>query len=213
MRNFQLVMVAALATAASPAAYAQGLDTGHAKPVVPSAKNKDVGRPAPPAIPGAQSRPESVAPADRSAADLPPTEALFDAINRGDLATSKDALARGADIEGRNLLGLTPLELSVDLGRNDISFLLLSMRGSDGGSLRARSAQAATPVPVVKPSRRKPHGAPASDTDQPDFTAPQSPGIAARAPAAPARQAPSLFAGNGGMPQPEAGFLGFDPKH
>ena len=64
--------------------------------------------------------------------DMPPTEALFDAINRGDLAAAKDAINRGADINGRNVLGLTPLDLSVDLGRNNISFVLLSLRGEAG---------------------------------------------------------------------------------
>jgi ankyrin repeat protein len=64
---------------------------------------------------------------------MPPTDALFDAINRGDIAAARDALNRGADLNGVNVLGMTPMELSVDLGRNDISFLLLSMRGEDGG--------------------------------------------------------------------------------
>ena len=60
---------------------------------------------------------------------MEPTEALFDAINRGDIGTARDAISRGADLHGHNVLGMTPLELSVDLGRNDISFMLLSMRG------------------------------------------------------------------------------------
>ena len=45
----------------------------------------------PAAVPGAVARKDSVAPADRNAADLPPTEALFDAINRGDIVMN-DAL-------------------------------------------------------------------------------------------------------------------------
>jgi hypothetical protein len=59
---------------------------------------------------------------------MEPTDALFDAINRGDIGTARDAISRGADLHGHNVLGMTPLELSVDLGRNDISFMLLSMR-------------------------------------------------------------------------------------
>ena len=222
MRKFQIVMALGLISASAPAwaprALAQGaIDTTHAKPVVPAAKGKGPERPAPAAIPGAESRPDEAAPADRAAADLPPTEALFDAINRGDLATAKDAISRGADLDGRNLLNLSPLELSVDLGRNDISFLLLSMRGDSGGGRGRPSVQAArepTPEPAGRPSRHKSRvaAAPAADTDLPDF-APSTPGVAARAPAAPARQAPALFAGNGGTPQPAAGFVGFDPKH
>ena len=87
-------------------------------------------RPPPPALPGARVSKEMVAPPDRPPSDLQPNDALFDAINRGDIATARDAISRGADLNARNVLGMTPMELSVDLGRNDISFLLLSMRGS-----------------------------------------------------------------------------------
>ncbi len=108
--------------------------------------------PPPPAVPGARARAESVAPADRSAADLPPTEALFDAINRGDIVTARDAISRGADLDGTNLLGLTPLELSVDLGRNDISFLLLSLRGSGAGSAGSRPPQGTEQAAAAPPT-------------------------------------------------------------
>src|ERR1700757_1385559 len=69
----------------------------------------------------------------RPPSDMEPTDALFDAINRGDIGAARDAISRGADLRGHNVLGMTPMELSVDLGRNDISFLLLSMRGEDSG--------------------------------------------------------------------------------
>ena len=96
----------------------------------------------PPALPGAASSGGAV-PASRAPTDMEPTEALFDAINRGDIGTARDAISRGADLHGHNVLGMTPLELSVDLGRNDISFMLLSMRAADDG----RPAQAsATPA-------------------------------------------------------------------
>ncbi len=101
---------------------------------------------------GARAEPTAVAPAERVPTDMPPTEALFDAINRGDLTGAKDAIGRGADIHGHNVLGLTPLELSVDLGRNTISFLLLSLRGGAGyGAGGAPRATAAT-TPAVRPS-------------------------------------------------------------
>ena len=191
-------------------ASAQSLDTGHIKPAVPAVRQGGGGRAAPPAIPGAQSRANEAAPADRSAADLPPTEALFDAINRGDILTAKDAISRGAELDGKNLLGLSPLELSIDLGRNDISFLLLSYRGEGGSGRAAPPRTQAAQVPA-RSGRRK-QAVAALDADEPSL-APQSPGVAARAPATPARLAPALFAGNGGAPQPSAGFLGFDAKH
>jgi hypothetical protein len=80
--------------------------------------------PPPPALPGAESN-GTAAPPSRLPSDMEPTEALFDAINRGDASGARDAISRGADLHGQNVLGLTPLELAVDLGRNDIAFVLL----------------------------------------------------------------------------------------
>jgi hypothetical protein len=152
----------------------------------------------PPAVPGAVARPGTVAPADRTAADLPPTEALFDAINRGDIATARDAVSRGADIDATNLLGLTPLELSIDLSRNDITFLLLSLRGGGSPSKNAAAPQeAAAPLPATRRQSAR--------------QAPPRQSVAVEAPQ-PVRQTPALFAGNGGSAVPAAGFLGFDAK-
>ncbi len=158
--------------------------------------------PAPSAIPGAKAR-GPVAPALRPAGDMRPTDALFDAINRGDMAAARDALNRGADLNGVNVLGMTPMELSVDLGRNDISFLLLSMRGEDSGrGSRAVSHDAVAPDPAAKPTRTAKR------------LKPPKPAQVARAgavatPAVPAK----LFANDGGgAPLPNAGFLGFDQR-
>jgi hypothetical protein len=139
----------------------------------------------PPALPGASSSAKP-APAQQSPTDMEPTEALFDAINRGDIAVARDAISRGADLNGRNVLGMTPMELSVDLGRNDISFLLLSMRGGDSRR---------TPAPVV--AAAKPGASKVTRASAP-------------ARSAPAQQTPRLFANDGGTPVPSAGFLGFD---
>lgn len=153
--------------------------------------------PPPPALPGARVSKEMVAPPDRPPSDLQPNDALFDAINRGDIATARDAISRGADLNARNVLGMTPMELSVDLGRNDISFLLLSMRGSGPGSgppaAAAKAAEALPPMPAKnqKAERRPPPGP-----------------VREAAPAAP--QTARLFAGDGGTPAPASGFLGFD---
>lgn len=87
---------------------------------------KDARRAAPPsALPGADSSEEE---AGHANLELSPTNALFDAINRGSLNAAKEALNRGADMRARNILDQTPLDMSIDLNRNDITFLLLSMR-------------------------------------------------------------------------------------
>ena len=102
----------------------------------------------PPAIPGAQPDEDSaVIPADRLAAEMSPNDALFDAINRGDLAAAKDALNRGAQLDAHNVLGQTPTDASIDLDRNDITFLLLSMRGAVGGAPGSRVATAVAAPP------------------------------------------------------------------
>lgn len=90
-----------------------------------------------PALPGAVSTTDSVAPASTPAAEMSPNDALFDAIERGDLAGVRDALGRGAQVNAHDVLGETPLELAVDLGWHAIAFTLLSMRGAasgDGGA-------------------------------------------------------------------------------
>ncbi len=163
--------------------------------------------PPPVAVPGAVPRPDSVAPADRGAADLPPTEALFDAINRGDIVSARDAISRGADLDGTNLLGLTPLELSVDLGRNDLSFLLLSLRGTGGGLRGPPPATEASTTPRTPAERRRETAEAAAAARQ----ARAQTAADARQARGAAPQSPALFAGNGGAAVPSAGFLGFDP--
>lgn len=157
--------------------------------------------PAPDAIPGSKPR-GPAAPATRAASDMQPTDALFDAINRGDIASARDALNRGADLNGVNILGMTPMELSVDLGRNDISFLLLSMRGEDGGrGSRATgrdTSEPAAPAKTVQAARSR----------VPAKRGPELNRVVAAKPVA----TPKLFANDGGSPLPSAGFLGFDSR-
>ena len=167
--------------------------------------------PGPAGVPGARAEPALVAPADRVPTDMPPTEALFDAINRGDTVAARDAIGRGADIEGRNVLGLTPLEQSVDLGRNEISFLLLSLRGGAGYDTAKgprSAAQAATNSPANTRAQRQAEAREAANARRQQLADERA---ARRAPAAPvvSRNA-RLFAGDGGAPVPQAGFLGFD---
>jgi len=160
--------------------------------------------PPPPALPGATPRAATTAPATHPPLDMEPNEALFDAINRGDIAAARDAISRGADLNGRNILGMSPLELSVDLGRNDISFLLLSLRNADTGGNRPPPAQLAAKPPVTKQAKQ---------TRQAKQTKPASAQRAAVSEREPAHaQTARLFSGDGGTPIPNAGFLGFDPS-
>ncbi|HEY0181599.1 MAG TPA: hypothetical protein VGC09_02225 [Rhodopila sp.] len=183
--------------------------TGHAGRV-PNNPEKPPEK-APDAVPGARAR-DPVAPATRPVGDMQPTDALFDAINRGDIAAARDALNRGADLNGVSILGMTPLELSVDLGRNDISFLLLSMRGEDSGrGSRAvgRDTPSAPPPGMSARAGGKPAGPVKSAGRAPATKAAQA---ASTPPARKAPAAPKLFANDGGTPLPSAGFLGFDSR-
>ncbi len=152
----------------------------------------------PAALPGAES---GAINADRGAAktNLPPNEALFDAVNRGDLPAVREAMNRGASVSARNLLGLTAIELSVDLGRNPITFFLLSVRA--GGEATG---------PVTPP---------AADVTARKVTTAQAPQAAPRptapttAAAAPIQAARSMANHDPGTPAPQAGFLGFGASH
>lgn len=155
----------------------------------------------PSAVPGATAR-TPAAPATKLATDLSPNDALFDAINRGDITAARDALNRGADLSARNVLGMTPMDLSVDLGRSDISFLLLSMRGEDANrGARLSDSQRPAPDKSAKPAKQ------AKAAPAPVHSAGQN------AKAIPVASqpivAPKLFANDGGTPVPNTGFLGF----
>jgi hypothetical protein len=190
MRRALPLLPAALLLAGLPSAVdAQGM-------IRPQQQQRPQAGPAP-ALPGLAAR-RAPAPIEADPnANLPPTAALFDAINRGDVAAARDAVARGASLDAQNQLGLTPLDAAVDQGRNEIAFYLLSARDLSR-----------TPPPPPEPV-----GA-ASLNQPPTRTAPRSPARReAAAPAAAAAAAPTgprLWAGDGGSPRPEIGFLGFD---
>ena len=181
------------ASAQSIAGTSNGVVTG---PVVGTSKGPAPKAPQPPALPGARTTENEAAPAGKGVADLQPTDALFDAINRGDIAAARDAINRGAELNARNVLGMSPTELAVDLGRNDITFLLLSLRGSDGAS----------------PPPSQTAQAPATNGKRPAKVAAAAP--APRAPrvsqvSAPNPDAARQYATGPGTPIPQAGFLGF----
>jgi len=161
----------------------------------PSAEPRAPAAPAP-ALPGlAARRAPAPIPGDPSV-NLSPNASLFDAIARGDLNAARDAVARGANADARNALGLTALDAAVDQGRNEIVFYLLSTRdNSRSGAADAPPAVAAAAPPPPAAARILRREAPALNT----------PPVALAQP-----RGAALWAGNGGAPQPEIGFLGFD---
>jgi hypothetical protein len=149
--------------------------------------------PAPPGLPGATKL--------NSTTDSPvqidnenPTKVLFTAINHDNYAEARAAISRGADLGARNALGETPLEMSVALNHNNITFMLLSMRGADTGNSGqpAQPVQAAMPAMTVAPHARVHQ---ARRTLRPRVQGPASPNPVSQ--------------NSGGAPNPSAGFLGF----
>ncbi|MBB5691442.1 hypothetical protein FHS88_003599 [Roseomonas alkaliterrae] len=156
---------------------------------------------APAALPGLATRraPEPI-PADPNAT-LSPTAALFDAINRGDLAAARDAFNRGASLDERNVLGLTAIEAAVDQNRNDILFFLLSARGAARGAPPPPEAMLTPAQRAARDRAAAAEAARAAREAARGGTGPRGPAPATR---------PRLFANDGGAPRPEIGFLGFD---
>lgn len=164
-------------------------------PIVSGSGEKRAAKPAlAPGLPGASVNADRVTPSERPTTDMQPTDALFDAINRGDIGSARDALARGADFNAHNVLGLTPLDQSIDLSRNDITFLLLSLRGASPPQV------ASTPTPKDKGGKNSPtKEAAAKSAPAPKPAAAPRPIVQAQ------RPTPS----DGGSPNPQSGFLGF----
>lgn len=189
------IRMALLASAAAllwpaPPVVAQGmLGSGRTT----SRPQNEAPREQPPALPGvAARRGLAPIPAEANPSGMNPNDALFDGINRGDIATVRDAVARGADVNARNALGLTAVDSAVDQGRPEIMFYVLSVRGMAGN---------APPPPDAIPLR----GAPRVRTPPPERerAAPVQPVIAAA-------RLPLLWQANGGPAQVSIGFLGFD---
>lgn len=158
-----------------------------------------------PALPGAVTTTDSVAPPTKPASEMSPNDELFDAIERGDIQAVRDALSRGASLEARDVLGETPIELSIDLGRHAITFTLLSMRGTSGTDSTPPpppvfAASGAAAAKGAASARGGMHGAEMVNV-----------ATAAGARPAGAADAASLADGITGRPDPANGFLGFAP--
>jgi hypothetical protein len=145
---------------------------------------------APPALPGAGAPALATGPVVQAPITGDPTAALFTAINNADYNAAQDAISRGAEMTAQNSLGETPLDLSIALNRNTITFLLLSARNevADGGGPQGPvTAQPA--VAAAKPTYAT-HVTPAKAM-APIHT--------------------NTLSNNPGTPDPSAGFLGFGP--
>ncbi|RBM09596.1 ankyrin repeat domain-containing protein [Novacetimonas cocois] len=171
------------------AAHAQDAEDAEAEAeAMESAKKAEARRAAkaaapPSALPGAESSEEERGHAN---SDMNPTDALFDAINRGSLGAAKEALNRGADMTAHNVLGQSPLDMSIDLNRNDITFLLLSMRTFSDSDPHFASGSAAD-----------------GDMDEAEDSV-RTPPLAGRV-----KSVSSRYDVTGGHAKPTAGFLGF----
>jgi len=198
MYRLALPLALAALVAAAPA-HAQfggggqrsGLGMGQAGQLRPADADRQRRAPPPPGLPGLAGRPSGgPIPAEQDPAGLPPNDALFDGIARGDIATVRDAVNRGADVNARNSLDMTALDAAVDQGRPEVTFYLLSVRGTAGFAPPPERAPAAPP-------RRGREPAPSREARAPE-------------PAPAQARLPVLWSGGGGAPQPEIGFLGFD---
>ncbi len=147
---------------------------------------------APPAVPGAGGPAlATTLPVPKADTGNPTTE-LFTAVNSGDYNAAQDAVSRGADISAQNELGETPLDLSIALNRNTITFMLLSARNEGAQSGPVGAPWTLTPPTPTATARGEKHG---------KFK------MIPAAMDAPPRQMPG---DDPGTPNPGVGFLGFN---
>jgi hypothetical protein len=139
----------------------------------------------PPALPGAGDQNLAAVPSVAKPQTGDPTAQLFDAINSNNYNSAQDAISRGADLNGENALGETPIDLSVSLNRNSITFMLLAARNDSGddpdsagpapatsaGGYSAGAATAATSAAVPVKLLETPRVAPANNPGTPNASA------------------------------------------
>lgn len=125
-----------------------------------------------------------------------PTQELFQAISNNNYASAEDAVSRGADLRALDQFGETPLDLSIALNRNDITFMLLGTRnelvaqGEDSNSIMGK------PWTLSHDAKQGRAGRKAKSF------------VSVRE-----AQKVEVPAGDTGTPAPQAGFLGFGPKN
>ncbi len=184
-----VLLLLPVAPAFSQGMLGSGRTTSRSQPEAP--------REQPPALPGvAARRGQAPIAAETPPASMNPNDALFDGISRGDIATVRDAVARGADVNARNALGLTAVDSAVDQGRPEVMFYVLSVR---------RIAGNAPPPPQPERGARAPRPEPIQRTRPPTAREEARTQVATVTP-----RLPQLWQANGGAAQPSIGFLGFD---
>lgn len=142
----------------------------------------------PPALPGAGEEAPSTAPSVAAQQSGDPTAELFTAINSNNYTSAQDAISRGADLNAQNALGETPIDLSVSLNRNSITFMLLAARNDSGdGSDDSGPMPAAPAAGYASKGSGKSAAVPIKLIETPSPAASNNPGT----------------------PNPSAGFLGF----
>jgi ankyrin repeat protein len=142
----------------------------------------------PPAVPGAGDVAPTTAPSVAKQQSGDPTVELFTAINSNDYSSAQDAISRGADLNAQNALGETPIDLSVSLNRNSITFMLLAARNDSGDGSDDSGAMPATPAAGY---------------------ASKGGGKSAAVPIKLIGTPTPAASNNPGTPNPSAGFLGF----
>jgi hypothetical protein len=122
------------------------------------------------------------------------TRRLFDAVRANDRPKVQSSLADGADVNARNPLGMTPIDIAVDRGFYDLAHFLLAHRSAGTAGTPSPAAPgplASEPMPVAPVQRSETLGAPGSGPDY--VTVPPGPGgdiTLSTPPAAPAEPAP-----------------------
>jgi hypothetical protein len=208
-------LIAALAWPAHQAAAQAALPSPTSiGPVVKGGSGIGPAQPSAPGLPGA--RAGKVIPRGAINADLlSPNDELFDAIDRGDTSAARDAIARGAELQATNAVGQTPIDESVALGRNEITFLLVTLLHAGGSDITDAQGPMAMPPPNTLGLSSKDERVVSTPVS---FFGSSSPSTgtrrkthyyasAERTTEAPA-SAPS-YANTTGAPVPSAGFVGF----
>ncbi|MCB8873697.1 hypothetical protein [Acidisoma silvae] len=223
------LLMGLLATAAMPVHHAMAQaalpSPNSMGPVVQGGNGGPASQPSVAGLPGAR-RSGPVNQGTVDATLLSPNDELFDSINRGDLTAARDALSRGADLGATDAVGQTPIDLSVSLGRNSITFLLVTLMHAGGGDITdAQGPMAEPPANTIGLSSKDQK---VVNTPVGFFSAPATAAATAKTTgkqkhyqtvaAHPATQTGSFaesapaYSGGSGSPNAAAGFVGFGPS-
>jgi hypothetical protein len=182
-------------------------------PVVKGGSGIAAPQPSVPGLPGA--RPANVIKRNGVNADLlSPNDELFDAIDRGDTSAARDAIARGAELDATNAVGQTPIDESVSLGRNEITFLLVTLLHAGGSNITDAQGPMAMPPPNTLGLSNKDERAVSTPvsffgSETPTATTRRKTHYYASASESGAPAPAPSYGDTTGRPVPSAGFVGF----